>query len=349
MTAAKEAKEELTKTPDTDCCKAAFLSAVIHTAGLISFGGGMSVVIESVNPLLGGMVEEITRALFTGEAGRGGRVESGEWRAESRVKMRGQERGKAIESKEVDGKRPEAVGNTKSNLTLTPLSTPHSPLFHGGSVVIKGDFIADMLVELRILKLRDGLNVVAGIDPYLVENECCKRAYLAGAFVGSGALVTNRGYHLEFACASKKLRDGLVKLLEGFEIRAAVITKGDKHLAYIKDKDAISDVLALMGAYKSVLRLNSLAAERSLSREVSRKANCDIANLNRLVAASLKQREAIASLGTIADKRLRETAEARLNNPELSYGELAALLGISRGALKYRLERLVALAAAYNS
>lgn len=303
---AKEAKEELTKIPDDECCKAAFLSGVIHTAGVISIiRGGMRVIIESVNPFLAKTVFEIVGRLF-------GRVEGGG-----------------------DG---ENTGGTGGDNDVENAAD------NKGKITVSGDFVPDMLLALRILKLRDGLKLVEGIDRYLVENECCRHSYLAGAFVGGGALSAAKGYHLEFACASKKLRDDIMRLLEGFEIKSAALSRGGKHIAYIKDKDKISDCLAFMRASKSVLQLNLLMAQRSLSQDVSRAANCDMANLNRMVAASVKQCEAISLLKVIKDAKLRETAEARLQNPDLSYGELAAVLGISKGALKYRLEKLVEMA-----
>ncbi len=39
------------------------------------------------------------------------------------------------------------------------------------------------------------------INPLLIKNSCCRRAFLRGAFLCSGSMSDpNKGYHLEFVC-----------------------------------------------------------------------------------------------------------------------------------------------------
>lgn len=181
--------------------------------------------------------------------------------------------------------------------------------------------------------------------PYILKSDCCKRAFITAAFLGCGHISVYSGYHLEFILSTLEIRNLLQNLFLGYGIKTLTFERNDKYLLYLKDKDLISDVLALMGATKAVLSLNSLMAERSLKQKISRTANCDMANLNRLVKASVLQQQAIKKLKKIDNPKLKETAQARLDNPDLSYEQLASLLGISKGALKYRLNKLVALAA----
>ena len=50
-----------------------------------------------------------------------------------------------------------------------------------------------------------------GIDPHLVEKQCCTAAYLRGAFLGSGFISNPRGdFHFEMTLESEDLARGIV-------------------------------------------------------------------------------------------------------------------------------------------
>ena len=52
-----------------------------------------------------------------------------------------------------------------------------------------------------------------GIDPHLVEKQCCTAAYLRGAFLGSGFISNPRGdFHFEMTLESEDLARGIVAL-----------------------------------------------------------------------------------------------------------------------------------------
>lgn len=207
--------------------------------------------------------------------------------------------------------------------------------YKSSKIIIKGLASQNILNAIKVLNYQ---------KDYILKTDCCKKAFIIAAFLICGHLSVESGYHLEFAVSFSKMRDILKNLLLDFNIKSLSVNRNDKFLLYLKDKDMISDTLALMGAVKAVLNLNSLMAERSFKQQISRAANCDMANLNRLVSASVLQQQAIKKLKNIDNPILRETAQARLENPDLSYEQLASLLGISKGALKYRLNKLVALA-----
>ena len=84
---------------------------------------------------------------------------------------------------------------------------------------------------------------------------------------------------------------------------------------------------------------------------MNRRLNCDTANLDKAVEAAQKQTETIRKLQTagrldqLPDK-LRQTAEMRLENPELPLSELALILDppVTKSCLNHRLRKLIQLA-----
>jgi len=236
-------------------------------------------------------------------------------------------------------------------LVAEALKDLFTALYGGGvkleksKAVIEGDSVRGALISLGIFKTSG--EIESGIGGMLARGECCKKAYLAGAFLGCGSVVLPKsGYSLELLCESEALRDDLIKLFAHFNIVAGTAEKDFKYKLYIKDGQTVSDSLALMGASKGMLQLNALIAERELKQVTARLSNCDLANLDRTVEVSVKQCEAAAGLkrkGLLVDKKLADVADARLKNPEASYEELGRLMGISKGAVKYRLGRVVSL------
>jgi DNA-binding protein WhiA len=216
-------------------------------------------------------------------------------------------------------------------------------------IVLSGERLLQLLIELRILKVSEILQVEEGINPYIIQDDCCKKSYFVGAFLGSGYLTVSSGYHFEISSISRKLIEGLSAILELIEISSAISERKDKHFLYVKGKDIICDILAYMEAFKAALSLNSMVAERSLKQDAARRANCDMANLDKMIAASMAQRDAILKIKHLDNEKLLAVANARLEYPEHTYDELAELLGISKSTVAYRLKRLEEISLQQNN
>lgn len=210
-----------------------------------------------------------------------------------------------------------------------------------------------ILSELGIAEFDgDGVNLKMEIDPYLVENLCCRSAYIKGAFLGSGSCSvpkeeeTGSGYHLEIIFFGKSLADGFCELLAGFDILAKCVERKNSYVVYLKSKDSISDFLSLCGALDCLEKLDDLAERRDLRNNINRVANCRQKNYDKSVLASVKQIRAIETIEAIVgisslDKTMQAVAAARLEDAEASLGELAERLNISKSCLNHRLRKLV--------
>lgn len=185
-------------------------------------------------------------------------------------------------------------------------------------------------------------------------------AYVRGIFLGCGSFSAKLddgtdeqkgggGYHLEFSVLSESFADELTELLDRRGIASHKMVRADKYVVYVKDSETVCNCLALMKLGKLVLSLNDTMAALSVKKDVNRRMNCDIANMTRTANASVDVLNAIEyirkkrGLYTLPGK-LVEAADARINSPESSLGDIAYELGISKSGLKHRFDRIAEIA-----
>lgn len=218
-----------------------------------------------------------------------------------------------------------------------------------------------VLFDTGIMKLDQDkiLTIVNGIEPFVVEGECCKRVYIKGAFIAcatSNIIIKNynnaklkntSGYHLEFVFNYEEQAQDFMKLLSFFDIHAKTTIRKNSFLVYLKEYQIICDTLALVGANRAVLNLQNEAAIRDLRNNVNRQTNCYNANISKMVNASVKQIEAIATiqntigLESLAEP-LMELCLIRLANPDEPLDKLRQLYSepISKSGINHRLKKI---------
>ena len=212
-----------------------------------------------------------------------------------------------------------------------------------------------LLIDLGILiEDADGLKLSLEPDSKLTASDCCKRAYLAGAFSGGGSVTipsekkTSTGYHLEFVFSMSSSAEYAEDLLASCGFFPKTIRRKESWVIYFKQSEEIKNVLAYMGANKSVIRLSEIMVEREVKNQTNRETNCYLHNTEKTVIASVKQCTAIEIISQSVGldslpEDLRETAFCRINNATLSLNDLAEKLGISKSCLNHRLRKIVAI------
>jgi DNA-binding protein WhiA len=224
------------------------------------------------------------------------------------------------------------------------------PSLSGKHITVLGDNVTEILYDLMIFGvIGEETAVVSGIADTLVEEEHCKASYIKGAFLGSGSVSLKTGYHLEFTLSSADMANDLSAILNYFGINSKIITHNGKYVVYVKDNVSVSDCLALMGANSAVLALNNEVVLRDIRKQSNRVNNCDYANINKTVNASVKQ---ISDIRIIEKKlglsslnpKLREMAIARTDNPDATFADLASILKIPKSTVKNRLNKLIEIA-----
>ncbi len=188
-------------------------------------------------------------------------------------------------------------------------------------------------------------------EPLLQHQEHAQAgALLSGCFMACGSMADpNKSYRLEFAPPAPLLEE-LVQLLEGLGFTPLRTSRRGEPVVYFKESEQVEDLLTLMGASRASLQVMNIKVEKSLRNRVNRANNCDVANLDKTLAAAARQIAAIRQLE--ADGRLESLppplqtlAHLRCQNPELSLSELGGLFRppLSRSAVNRRLGQLVAL------
>ena len=109
--------------------------------------------------------------------------------------------------------------------------------------------------------------------------------------------------------------------------------------------------MALIGANKAVLEFENIRIQREMRGKVNRIVNCVAANLNKTINASIAQIAAIKKLQENGkfnklDDNLREIAELRLENPDMSLVDLGKLLKqpVGKSGVNYRLKKIMEIA-----
>ena len=202
-------------------------------------------------------------------------------------------------------------------------------------------FSSDIKDELLELKMWD-------LGSNMKQDEQLARLYIREAFIKSGSMNDpNKKYHLQIMFKEKAKAEEMQTLLNNFNIHARIIKKEKDHMLYLKDGEEISEFLALVGANKSVIKFEEVRVIKETRNDINRLVNCETANLNKTINASVKQIEDINKIKKAGKynelpETLKEVAEVRINNPEMSLIELGKLLDkpIGKSGVNHRLKKL---------
>ena len=192
-----------------------------------------------------------------------------------------------------------------------------------------------------------------GIDPHLVEKQCCTAAYLRGAFLGSGFISNPRGdFHFEMTLESEDLARGIVTLLEERGIGARIMSRRSSWTVYLKSGSAISEFLALVGAHQAALAMENERVIKSVRNDVNRRVNAELANQAKSAQSSVEQIMAIHKV--VAEHglenlppALQEYISLRVSYPDATLKELGERANppLSKSAVYHRVRRIEQMAA----
>lgn len=180
----------------------------------------------------------------------------------------------------------------------------------------------------------------------------CTNAFLAGAFLSCGTISTpQKGYHLEFIIPYLNLTKSFVTFFQELEFLPKLTNRKGYHIVYFKESEAIEDCLYIMGASKAMYDMMNIKIIKEIRNSANRKANCETANIEKMVKAASPQ---VAAVLKIQEKKgldylsepLKKMAEIRLENPDSSLAELAELFEppLSKSGVNHRLKRIVEIA-----
>lgn len=213
------------------------------------------------------------------------------------------------------------------NKLLTNLNIDYKIELQGKTYIItlKKQEFENLIYEENIIKIKEEkINIK--------NNDKIYKSIVRGAFLGSGLLNNpNNKYHLEilFSCVENLVY--IENVLKEFGIQSKKLKRKNSHSLYIKEAEEISKLLALMGANRAVLKFEEIRVVRQTRSDINRLINCETANLNKTINASVEQ---INAIKYIKSKRkfeelpdnLKEIANLRLKNPDTPLKELGSML-----------------------
>ena len=228
---------------------------------------------------------------------------------------------------------------------LKNLNIDHKIEFDGKSFVITfktKECIEDVYIEDKEIKVKN-------IE---LKNDFIKRAFIRGAFLGAGSINNpDNNYHLEINLSNKTNLDFISEVISSLNINVKKLELDKKFSIYVKDGEEISNLIALLGANKGVLDFEDIRVQREMRGKVNRIVNCQTANLNKTLNASVEQIDAIRKLQqtkefTKLDDNLKEIALLRLEYPDISLVELGKKLKnpVGKSGVNYRLKKIIQIA-----
>ncbi|MBQ1250618.1 MAG: DNA-binding protein WhiA [Clostridia bacterium] len=192
-------------------------------------------------------------------------------------------------------------------------------------------------------------NAALSLNRAIVEEECCKAAFLRGCFLMGGYVTAGKsGYHLELVTPHYNVSNQVSALLYEMDMEPGAVTRRSNYVLYYKNSERIETFLSAIGATGAAMDLMLQKVEKALVNKINRKVNCENANFDKTLDAANRQLDAIRHLeesGLLAELSLdlQMTAQLRKDNPMAPLSELAAMFDppISKPGVSNRLKRLV--------
>ena len=171
---------------------------------------------------------------------------------------------------------------------------------------------------------------------------------MRGAFLGGGSVNNPEGtYHFEIITNNEDHARDIIKFMRKFRLEAKINARKNWFVIYLKESEQIVSCLNVMGAHNALLDFENKRIYKGMRNQVNRLVNCETANLNKTVNASVQQLESIMRIKSAVglDKlppALQQVAEARINNPDASLRELGDLLDpkLGKSGVNHRLRKI---------
>lgn len=190
------------------------------------------------------------------------------------------------------------------------------------------------------------------VNPILIKNSCCRRAYLRGVFLCVGSMSDPvKGYHLELVTDNERKAFQIQQIIREFELDAKIIRRKKYFVVYLKEGSNIVDFLNICEAHVSLMQFENERIVKEMRNSINRRVNCETANITKTVNAATKQ---ISDIGKIRDtigfsnlpQNLREMAMVRLEYPDASLKELGGYLEppVGKSGVNHRLRKLSEIA-----
>lgn len=218
---------------------------------------------------------------------------------------------------------------------------------------IDGSSMQKMHEAVKMWDHESGMPILRDtVDGLLIQQGCCKRAYIRGAFLAAGSISDpEKSYHFEIVCRTMEQAKQLQEIINSFNVDAKIVERKKHFVVYLKEGSQIVEILNVMEAHIALMNLENVRILKEMRNSVNRKVNCETANISKTVNAAVKQLEDIIyirdTLGfETLPEGLREIAELRLEYPEAPLKELGTYLNppVGKSGVNHRLRKISTIA-----
>ena len=185
----------------------------------------------------------------------------------------------------------------------------------------------------------------------VLEEDCCKAAFLRGAFLAGGSITDpSKRCHLELVTDHKNVAGETVSVLQEMGFNPRVTARAGHQVVYFKQSEAAEDFFTTIGASGAAMELMSAKVEKEMRNAINRQINCDSANADKTVSAAQTQLDRIRVIEREIGLEnlppdLSEVALLRIANPAASLSDLALLSDppVTKSCINHRMRKLMAL------
>lgn len=232
------------------------------------------------------------------------------------------------------------------------------------SVIGNGDWKKGRLYTLAVLDSKDAGRILKAVkylteggvlreldlpvNSVLYQKSCCRRAFVRGAFIGTGSLTDpNKSYHLEIVCAVEEKAEQIRDVIRSFDVDAKIVPRKKNYIVYVQESNAICDMLRIMEANQGMMEMENVRILHEIKGNINRSVNCETANSQKTAQAALEQVRDIEKIMNTCGldslpEPLRQMAEVRLANPMAPLKELGDQLDppVGKSGVNHRLRKL---------
>lgn len=212
-------------------------------------------------------------------------------------------------------------------------------------VEIPDKFALPLLEKTGAIKLKKGLLEVAEYRPSIPKNLEGEfgEGFFSMMYLETGKLTLYDDYKLEIQFEDEDLVNEFFLFFTKRNINVGMLSESNK---LIFRTESIGEFFALAGANKVAIDLSLYYTNKSINKDITRKENFKIANLDKTLTASARQTLAIVTIRNadkfgLLPKELKDLAEEREKNPDASIQQIAETLGISKSTAYHRMERII--------
>ena len=222
------------------------------------------------------------------------------------------------------------------------------------TVYTENDEAISLMMALGFIKKPSDVNYLNSfrVNTEYVDKSAKRKAFLRGVFLVSGAVLSpEKKYHMEFATPNYGLHNDLFVVMKDLGLNPKIVVRAGNMVIYFKSSDEIADILTLMGAFKVLMDFHNVKIIKEIRNNVNRTMNCEAANLQKMVDASMEQVSAINKLIETGrfdslPQNLKEIARLRLEYRDHSLKELGEMLDppLGKSGVNHRLRKIQEIA-----